>query len=127
MFVGPNIRENIQSGRGSYIPVFLSEAPSLFRSGLIQIDVAMITVSLPDIHGFCSLGTSVDISLAAVETARIVIAQINAQMPRTHGDGFIHISRIHAAVECDDPLPEIFAEPLNDTAISIGKNVAELI
>ncbi len=127
MFVGPNIRENIQSGRGSYIPVFLSEAPSLFRSGLIQIDVAMITVSLPDIHGFCSLGTSVDISLAAVETARIVIAQINAQMPRTHGDGFIHISRIHAAVECDDPLPEIFAAPLNDTAISIGKNVAELI
>jgi 4-hydroxybutyrate CoA-transferase len=127
MFVGPNIRENIQSGRGSYIPVFLSEAPNLFRTGVIRIDVALITVSPPDIHGYCSLGTSVDISLAAVETARIVIAQINEQMPRTHGDGFIHISRIHAAVGCDDALPEIRPEPLNEKSMAIGKHVAELI
>jgi 4-hydroxybutyrate CoA-transferase len=127
MFVGPNIRENIQAGHGSYIPVFLSEAPNLFRSGVIQIDVALITVSPPDSHGFCSLGTSIDISLAAVETAKIIIAQVNRQMPRTHGDGFIHISRIHATVESDDALPEISPEPLNETSIAIGKNVAELI
>ena len=91
MFVGPNIRENIHAGRGSYIPVFLSEAPALFRNGTIPIDVAMISVSPPDVHGYCSLGTSIDISLAAVESARYIIAQVNTQMPRTHGDGFIHI------------------------------------
>jgi acyl-CoA hydrolase len=87
----------------------------------------MISVSPPDVHGYCSLGTSVDISLAAVESAQYVIAQINVQMPRTHGDGFIHISRIHSAVECDEALPEITIEPLNETAKSIGKHVAELI
>lgn len=127
MFVGPNIRESIHSGRGSYIPVFLSEAPALFRDGTIPIDVAMISVSPPDVHGYCSLGTSIDISLAAVQSARYIIAQINSKMPRTHGDGFIHISRLHAAVECDEALPEISIEPLNDTVKAIGKHVAELI
>ena len=79
-FVGQNIRENIQSNRGSYIPIFLSEAPLLFRKGIIPIDVALISVSPPDSHGFCSLGTSVDISLAAVHSAKVVIAQINKHL-----------------------------------------------
>ncbi|MEY3198871.1 MAG: hypothetical protein RJA13_829, partial [Bacteroidota bacterium] len=116
-FIGENIRENIQAKRGSYIPIFLSEVPALFipiflsevpalfRDGIIPLDVALISVSPPDEHGFCSLGSSVDISLAAVQTAKIVIAQINRYVPRTHGDGFIHISKIHFATEGHEPLP----------------------
>lgn len=126
-FIGANIRENIQSNRGSYIPVFLSEAPSLFRKGIIALDVALVTVSPPDEHGYCSLGTSVDISLAAVQTAKIVIAQINKHMPRTHGDGFIHISKIHFSTEHDTLLPEIKTHQLTEIEQKIGKNVAELI
>lgn len=126
-FIGQNIRENIQANRGSYIPVFLSEAPALFRSGIIPLDIALISVSPPDTHGFCSLGTSVDVTLAAVQTAKIVIAQINKHVPRTHGDGFIHISRIHFAVEQNELLPAIIVRPLSDTDLMIGKNVAELI
>ncbi len=126
-FVGQNTRENIQAGRGSYIPVFLSEVPSLFRSGVIQLDVAIISVSTPDIHGYCSLGTSVDISLAAVQTAKIIIAQINKFVPRTHGDGFIHISKIHFKTEQDVPLPEIVCHPLTDNELLIGKNISELV
>jgi acyl-CoA hydrolase len=126
-FVGQNIRENIQSNRGSYIPVFLSEVPSLFRSGTIPLDVAMISVSPPDKHGFCSLGTSVDISLSAVQSAKIVIAQINSFVPRAHGDGFIHISKIHCAIEHNEPLPQIIQQALTETEILIGKNTANLI
>lgn len=126
-FVGQNIRENIQANRGSYIPVFLSEAPALFRSGIIPLDIALISVSPPDAHGFCSLGTSVDISLAAVQTAKIVIAQINRHVPRTHGDGFIHISRIHFAIEQHEALPEMIERKLTETDLMIGRNVAELI
>jgi acyl-CoA hydrolase len=126
-FVGQNIRENIQNGRGSYIPVFLSEVPALFRSGGIQLDVAVISVSTPDIHGYCSLGTSIDISLAAVQTAKIVIAQINKFVPRTHGDGFIHISKIQYKIEHNEPLPETFCHPLTEGELLIGKNISELV
>ena len=126
-FVGQNIRENIQSNRGSYIPVFLSEAPSLFRSGAIPIDVALISVSPPDVHGYCSLGTSVDISLAAVQSAKIVIAQINKFVPRTHGDGFIHISKIDFKVEHHSPLPEIAMHNLTEIERKIGQNISELV
>jgi 4-hydroxybutyrate CoA-transferase len=104
-FVGQNIRENIQAGRGSYIPVFLSEAPSLFRKGIIPLDVALLSVSPPDEHGFCTLGPSVDISLAAAQSAKMIIAQINPQIPRTHGDGFIHVSKINYAIESNSALP----------------------
>ena len=93
-FVGGNIRSAIQEGRGDYVPVFLSEVPALFRKGILKPDVALITVSPPDKHGFCSLGVSVDVSLAAIESATYVIAQVNKFMPRTHGNGLIHFSRI---------------------------------
>ena len=126
-FIGQNIRENIQSGRGSYIPIFLSEAPSLFRNGSIPLDVALISVSPPDKHGFCSLGTSVDISLAAVQSAKWIVAQINKYVPRSHGDGFIHISKIHFAIEEDIPLPEIKSHPISEIEKEIGKNISNLI
>lgn len=126
-FVGHNIRENIQSNRGSYIPVFLSEAPELFRSGTIQLDVALISVSPPDKHGFCSLGTSIDISLAAIQSAKIIVAQINKYVPRSHGDGFVHISKLDYVCEFDDPLPETYQPPLSEVELKIGENVASLI
>lgn len=126
-FIGQNIRENIQSNRGSYIPIFLSEAPSLFRTGTIPLDVALISVTPPDKHGYCSLGTSVDISLAAIQSAKIIIAQINKFMPRTHGDGFIHISNINIKVEHNEPLPESTDHPLSDIELSIGKTIANLV
>nr|HPH29129.1 4-hydroxybutyrate CoA-transferase [Pseudomonadota bacterium] len=99
LFVGENLREAVTAGRADYIPVFLSEIPRLFRKGVLPIDVALIQVSPPDRHGYCSLGISVDVSLAAVQTARLVVAQVNPHMPRTYGDGLIHVSRLHAIVD----------------------------
>ena len=126
-FVGENVREAVQHGRGSYIPVFLSEAPSLFRKGIIPIDVALISVSPPDEHGYCSLGTSIDISSAAQQSAKIVIAQVNKFVPRTHGDGLIHVKDIDYMVEYDQELPETQDRPLSDTEKAIGKHVAGLV
>lgn len=126
-FIGQNIRENIQSNRGSYIPIFLSEAPALFRNGSIPLDVALISVSPQDEHGYCSLGTSVDISLAAIQSAKIIIAQINKYVPRTHGDGFIHISKIHFKIEQDAELPEAIEHPLSEIELAIGKKIANLV
>lgn len=126
-FVGSNMREIVQTGNGSYIPIFLSEVPALFRKGIIPIDIALITVSPPDKHGYCSLGTSVDISLSATQCAKIVIAQINDQMPRTHGDGLIHISEIDIQVEGSKALPEVSYPELTKENLAIGKNIAELI
>lgn len=127
MFVGSNTRESLRSGKNSYIPIFLSEAPKLFRKGTIPVDVALISVSPPDRHGYCSLGTSVDISLAAVESAKFVIAQVNEKMPRTHGDGIIHVKDIDIQVEGNMDLYEIHYSELSDENKAIGKNVAELI
>lgn len=126
-FVGDNVREAVQHGRGSYIPVFLSEVPSLFRKKIIPLDVALISVSPPDIHGYCSLGTSIDISSAAQQSAKIVIAQVNKYVPRTHGDGLIHIRDIDYLVEQDEELPETKIHALTDTEIAIGKNIAALV
>ncbi len=126
-FVGSNVRKLIQDGRGSYIPIFMSEVSALFRKKIIPIDVALITVSPPDKHGYCSLGTSVDISLAATKSARLVIAQINDQMPRTLGDGLIHISEINIQVVESCPLPEVSYPELTDENRAIGKYIAELI
>lgn len=126
-FVGQNIRENIQSGRGSYIPVFLSEAPSLFRKGIIPIDVALLSVSLPDEHGFCTLGPSVDISLAAAQSAKMIIAQINPQIPRTHGDGFIHVSKIKYAIETNAALPIMEMHEITSTEKAIGEHIAGIV
>ncbi len=127
LFVGPNIRKNIQHGHGSYIPVFLSEIPKLFRERILPIDVALISVSLPDQHGFCSLGPSVDVSLAAVKAAKIVIAQVNKFIPRTHGDGLIHVSNINYSVRCDEAVLEVPSAELTESELAIGKNIAELV
>ena len=126
-FIGSNVRKAIQSGRASYIPVFLSEVPRLFRKKYIELDVALISVSPPDKHGFCSMGVSIDASLAAVETAKIVIAQVNKYMPRTQGDGVIHIDKINYAVEIDEEIPTVEAGNISDIESKIGENVASLI
>ena len=126
-FLGKNVRHTLKVGNGSYTPVFLSELPLLFKRNILPLDVALIHVSVPDKHGYCSLGVSVEATLAAIDNAKIVIAQVNAQMPRTHGDGIIHHTEIDLFVECDQPLPtHSFGEP---TAIEdkIGNYVASLI
>ncbi len=127
VFVGANIRKAIQEGRGDYIPVFLSEVPLLFRRGIMPLDVALIHVSPPDAHGFCSLGTSVDVTRAAVQTAKHVIAQVNPHMPRTHGEGLIHVSEIDALVKVNEPLPEHQPPVLGPNEIAIGQHVANLV
>jgi len=127
LFVGANHRRFLAEGYGDYVPVFLSDIPLLFRNRVLPLDVAMIMVSPPDEHGYCSLGCSVDVSLAAVQTARYVIAEINLNVPRTHGDGFVHISQIHAAVEVNYPIYEVKPESLSELEIAIGRNVASLV
>ncbi|MDX1686134.1 MAG: acetyl-CoA hydrolase/transferase C-terminal domain-containing protein [Saprospiraceae bacterium] len=126
-FVGANIRHAIQTGRSSYIPIFLSECPGLFRKGVIPLDVALISVSPPDSHGMCSLGPSVDASLAALEAAKIVIAQINRNIPRAHGDGFIHKDRINYFVEHDQELVEVKPTEPDAEQKAIGNHIANLI
>jgi len=127
IFVGANVRKAVQEGRGDYMPVFLSEVPLLFRRGILPLDVALIHVSPPDAHGFCSLGTSVDVTVAAVQMARHVIAQVNPQMPRTHGDGLIHVKQIDSLVKVNEPLPEHRQPELGPTELAIGKHVAGLV
>ncbi|MCS6914610.1 MAG: acetyl-CoA hydrolase/transferase C-terminal domain-containing protein [Myxococcales bacterium] len=127
LFIGANVREAVQAGRADYLPVFLSEVPGLFRQGVLPLDVALVQVSPPDRHGFCSLGVSVDATVAAVHVARHVIAQVNRHMPRTHGDGLIHVERLHALVAGDEPLPETPPHPLGEVERAIGRNVAELV
>lgn len=126
-FIGANVRKAINEKRADFIPVFLSEVPLLFKRNILSLDVALIHVSPPDAHGYCSLGVSVDTSLTAVEYAKIVIAQVNPNMPRTHGDGMIHKSKIDFGVECMEAIPEMHAHPITEIETNIGKNVAELI
>ena len=127
LFVGGNMRRHLNFADNDYIPCFLSEIPSLFRSGRLKLDVALLQLSPPDEHGFCTLGTSVDIARAAAESARMVIAHINPQMPRIHGDGFIHVRQLHAWFEADRPLPEAKQAALSETELQIGKHVASLV
>ena len=127
LFIGPNLREAVERGDADYIPVFLSEVPNLFRRRVLPIDVAMVHVSRPDRHGYCSLGISVDVARTAVQCAAKVVAQINVQMPRTHGDGLIHQDDIHAACEVDEPLPEHAQAELTGTERAIGQLCSELI
>jgi len=126
-FIGKNVRHTLKAGNGSYTPVFLSELPILFKRNIIDIDVALIHVSVPDKHGYCSLGVSVEATLAAIDNATTVIAQVNKQMPRTHGDGIIHVSEIDMFVECDEPLPEHGLTQPTETEQKIGDFVAGLI
>lgn len=127
MFVGANMRRAVQGGWADFIPVFLSETPRLFRRGIVNLDVAMLQVSPPNKNGYCSLGISVDASLAASQMAKILIAEINPNMPRTAGDGNIHISKFHKVVEVNYPLPEFLNPEPNDTELRIGRFIAELV
>ncbi|MEY8847825.1 acetyl-CoA hydrolase/transferase family protein [Psychroserpens sp. XS_ASV72] len=126
-FIGRNVRHTLAAGNGSYTPVFLSEVPNLFKRNIVDIQVALIHVSVPDQHGYCSLGVSVEATLAAIDNADYVIAQVNKQMPRTFGDGIIHYSEIDAFVEVDEPLPSHPATEPTEIEARIGDYVAELI
>lgn len=128
LFVSDNIRGAVNGPNGDYIPIFLSEISKLFEKGLLPIDVAIIHVSTPDKHGYCSLGTSVDVAKSAVKHAKKIIAQINPNMPRTLGDGFVHVSQMAAMVACNDPLPQVrYSDRIAESEQIIGQKIAELI
>ncbi|MBS9766874.1 MAG: acetyl-CoA hydrolase/transferase family protein [Flavobacteriaceae bacterium] len=126
-FIGANVRHTLKNGNGSYIPVFLSECPLLFKQNILPIDTAFIQVSPPDKHGYCSLGVCIIDALAAIENAKYVIALVNEQMPRTHGKGIIHISKIDKLVKTDTPVTEFFVPKANEIENKISDYVAELI
>ncbi|WP_028789166.1 acetyl-CoA hydrolase/transferase family protein [Terrimonas ferruginea] len=128
LFVSGNVREWVNSESGDYVPVFLSEIPNLFRNGYLPLDVALVQVSPPDIHGYCSLGTSIDAARCAVQVATKVIAQVNPNMPRTHGDGQVHVSRFASMIWDESSLPEVnYAEKVDAASLRIGEHVAGLI
>jgi 4-hydroxybutyrate CoA-transferase len=127
MFIGANVREAINAGRADYTPIYLSEIEGLFESGAMPIDVALIEVSPPDSHGFCSFGVGVDTTLTAAKCARHVVAQVNDQMPRTYGDSFIHVSDIDSVVESSRPLCALAKPVVSDLQIAIARNVSSLI
>lgn len=127
LFVSANVREAVNDGRGDYIPIFLSEIPNLFRRKILPLDVAMIQVSEPDKHGYCSLGVSVDCTLAAIQSAKYVIAQVNPRMPRTLGDGIVKASSFDAVVYSADELPEINQGKASALSMKIGQYCATLI
>jgi acyl-CoA hydrolase len=128
LFVSANVREAINDGRGDYVPVFLSEIPNLFRKNILPLDVALVQVSLPDNHGYCSLGVSVDVASTAIVTAKYVIAQVNPKMPRTFGDGIVKIDSFDALVYAEQELPEVAAgKGRSEIAMKIGVNCAALV
>lgn len=127
LFVGKNLREAVQEGWADYIPVFLSEVPNLFRRRTLPLDAAILQVSPPDKNGYCTLGVSVDASLAAAQMAKVVIAELNPNMPRTHGDGALHISKFDKVIEVDYPMPALHLPPPTEVEMRIGHFVAELV
>lgn len=128
LFVSAPIRAAVDEGRADYVPVFLSDIPDLFKNGALALDVALVQVSPPDAHGYCSLGVSVDIARAAVDKAAKIIAMVNPNVPRTHGDGMIHISRFDKKVYHQAPIiEENFSTKVGSTELQIGKHIAELI
>lgn len=128
LFVSTPVRAAVNSDRGDFVPVFLSEIPILFKRGMLPLDVAMITVSPPDQHGYCTLGTSVDVARSAVDSAKTIIAQVNPRMPRTHGDGMIHYTKIDKMVWHEEELLTIdYGAKVGEEEMLIGRNVAELI
>ena len=126
-FIGPKTRNAVNSGEADYTPVFLSKVPDLFARKVVPLDVALIQTSLPDSRGYMSLGVSVDIVKAATENAGLVIAQVNSNMPRVHGDGFIHIEEVDFIVPYDEPILEYKLDVDNEIAQQIGKYVARLV
>src|SRR5690554_7097800 len=127
LFVSGNIREWANSSHGGYIPIFLSEIPRLFTNGALPLDVAIVHVSPPDRHGYCSLGTSIDAAWTAVREAKTVIAQVNPKMVRTHGDSSVHVSKLDAMVWHETDLLSVDYNCNDEVSMQIGKNVAELI
>jgi 4-hydroxybutyrate CoA-transferase len=127
LFIGPNARAAVEEGRADYVPVFLSDVPHLFSSGVIGLDAVFVNATPPDAHGFCSLGTSVEAIQAAVRAAKTVIVQFNRSMPRTLGDSFLHVNDIDLAIEVDVPPYERPVGDIGDVERRIGANVAELI
>ncbi len=128
LFTSTPVREAVNCERGDFVPIFLSEIPTLFKNGILPIDVALVTVSPPDQHGYCTLGTSVDVARGAVDHAKKIIAIVNPKMPRTHGDGMIHYSRIDKMVWNDEELMTLdYGAKVTDIEMQIGKNVAEII
>ena len=127
MFVSDSVRKAINEGRADFIPVFLSDIPDLFRRSM-AIDVAIVQVSPPDSHGYCSLGVSVDIARSAVNTAKHIIALVNPQVPRTHGDSMVHIQRFDCMVYHEAPLPEVdYGAKTGPHELTIGRRIAELV
>lgn len=127
LFIGGNCRSAVGTGAADFIPCFLSEVPIMFRRKVIPINVALVQVSPPDQHGFTSLGVSVDAALAAVEMADKVIAQVNPNMPRTHGDGLVHVGNFDAMVWSEEPIFEMPPHALTETEKHIGEHIAMLI
>jgi len=127
MFIGANVRQAVNDGRADYTPIYLSEIEGLFESGAMPLDVALIQVSPPDPHGFCSFGVGIDTTLTAAKVAKYVVAQVNDHMPRTYGDSFIHVSNIHAIVDESRPLCELPREEITPLQQQIARNVASLI
>lgn len=127
LFIGKSVREAVNAGRADFTPVFLNEIPRLMREGHLPIDVALVHVSPADEHGFCSFGVSVDVAKPAAEMAKIVIAEVNDEMPRTLGDSFIHVSKFKYVVPTSTPLPEAAREEPCDVHCAIGRNIAGLI
>ncbi len=126
-FIGANVRHTLTAGNGSYTPVFLSELPLLFKNNVVPLDVAMIQVSPPDKHGYCSLGVTIGATLAAIDNAKHVIAQINPQMPRTHGAGIIHVSELDTFVEVNEPILEHHVSVPSKVEQQIGDHIANMI
>ena len=127
LFIGHSVRSAVQEGRADFTPIFLSEIPELFRTGPLPLDVALISVSPPDEHGFCSFGVEVGTTKPAAESARHIIAEINPRMPRTLGDSFIHLSRLSQIVEVDYDLPVAPQGGTSELQLKVGEHIAELI
>jgi acyl-CoA hydrolase len=127
LFIGPGVRNAVNAGDADYTSVFLSEIPDLFQSGQLPLDVALVQVSPPDEHGFCSYGVSVDIIKPAAESAKVVVAEVNPRMPRTLGDAFIHVNKLSCVVESDRPVLELPRPSFTEVHRRIGKHIAELI
>ena len=128
LFTGGNVRRAVNEGRADFVPIHLHEVPSLITTGLMPVDVALVHLSPPDEHGFCSFGVGVDATKAAVENARTVIAMVNQQMPRSLGDSFVHVSKLSHVVEVDEPVLELpMAPEVSEVARLIGENIASLI
>jgi 4-hydroxybutyrate CoA-transferase len=127
LFLGPNVRDAVAAGRADYTPIFLSEIEGLFESGQLPLDVVLMQVSPPDAHGFVTLGTTADCTMTTIRVAPTVIAEVNQQMPRTHGETAVHISQLTAIVESDRPLLELHTEPFNEMHMRVARNVASII